>query len=172
MSSWSNCVSHFCFCHLVSLQRCFVCVWNCIVFLFGRLCLIKAVLCLLLVVLCLFVVVLFLYGMLTAVLKACVSQFSQSANCSLNILYTVEIKTQRNKGTACPRQILTRKEFKNWHVWRLRVEPQMWWQSFSSAWHFSQDFKHTSVSWEKHLSSAQAGLCCVDSKARWGPCSG
>lgn len=92
-------------------------------FLFGRLCLIKAVLCLLLVVLCLFVVVLFLYGMLTAVLKACVSQFSQSANCSINILYTVEIKTQRNKGTACPRQILTRKEFKNWHVWRLRVEP-------------------------------------------------
>lgn len=40
---------------------------------------------------------------------------------SVNVLYRVDTKTQRMKGSLCPLQILTRKEFKNWNVLKFRV---------------------------------------------------
>lgn len=40
-----------------------------------------------------------------------------------NVLNRLNAQTQKMKGTVRPLQILTRKEFKFWHVWRFREEP-------------------------------------------------
>lgn len=45
------------------------------------------------------------------------------ANFRVNILCTVDIKTQKIKCTVCPLQTRTRKELKTWHVLWFRVEP-------------------------------------------------
>lgn len=91
------------------------------------------------------------------------------ASFGVRILNTVDIKTQKMKCTACALQKQTRKEFNNCQSGaKLRCDGN----AFHPCSIFLQNFKHTSVSWELHLSSVQAGLFCVNSKACWGPCPG